>query len=140
VLPIVITPLDERKPVRFRLQVGYGVSADICIPAEATLELEIPPSAGGAFRKDIAAALERVPKRQARGVYCPHRVITVKRRAVNGRPCLSRRLSMRARPGSISWPRDPTASNFRCRKGSRATRVDGRITFSIFRPRRPWRL
>jgi DsbC/DsbD-like thiol-disulfide interchange protein len=88
VLPIVITPLDERKPVRFRLQVGYGICADICIPAEATLELEIPLSAGGAFREDIAAALERVPKRQARGVYCPHRVITVKRRAVNGRPAL----------------------------------------------------
>jgi len=88
VLPIVIAPLEERKPVRLRLHVGYGVCADICIPAEAELELEIPPSAGGHFREDIAAALERVPKRQARGVYCPHRVITVKRRAVNGRPAL----------------------------------------------------
>jgi DsbC/DsbD-like thiol-disulfide interchange protein len=88
VLPIVITPLDERRPVRLRLRVGYGVCADICIPAEAELELEIPPSAGGLFREDIATALERVPKRQARGVYCPHRVITVKRRTVNGRPAV----------------------------------------------------
>jgi DsbC/DsbD-like thiol-disulfide interchange protein len=89
VLPIVIAPLDAGAPVLFRLRAAYGVCADICIPAEAELELEIPPSVGGgAFGKDIAAALDSVPKRQARGVYCPHRVITAKRRTVNGRPAL----------------------------------------------------
>jgi DsbC/DsbD-like thiol-disulfide interchange protein len=89
VLPIVITPLDAGAPVLFRLRAAYGVCADICISAEADLELEIPSSVGGgAFGKDIAAALERVPKQQARGVYCPHRVITAKRRTVNGRPAL----------------------------------------------------
>lgn len=89
VLPILITPLDADAPVLFRLLAAYGVCADICIPAEAELELEIPPSVGGgAVGKDIAAALERVPKRQARGVHCPHRVITAKRRTINGRPAL----------------------------------------------------
>jgi DsbC/DsbD-like thiol-disulfide interchange protein len=88
VLPLLITPGDKTKPVHLKLQAVYGVCADICIPVETSLSLIIPPSGVSAHKGPLMATLERVPKRQRRGVYCPHSFITAKRRDANDKPAL----------------------------------------------------
>lgn len=64
VLPIEITPKDAGKPVALSLKVEYGVCKDICVPAEALLELEIAPEVSASPGIDTALAL--VPLRTAR--------------------------------------------------------------------------
>jgi DsbC/DsbD-like thiol-disulfide interchange protein len=88
ILPILITPKDPANPVQFRLQISYGVCADICVPVEAALQLPVPPATDATYRSIIHAALERVPKPQERGVYCPHQVIDAKRQIVGDSPAL----------------------------------------------------
>jgi DsbC/DsbD-like thiol-disulfide interchange protein len=88
VLPIVIVPADPHKTISFKVRLTYGVCAEVCIPVDAELTLEIPPNLDSSYRNILIAALEFVPRRQARGVYCPHSFITAKRRMVNSRPTL----------------------------------------------------
>lgn len=59
--PIEIVAKDPAKPVRLVVNFEYGICREICVPAEARLELEIGPEAGGALPQPIAAALKRVP-------------------------------------------------------------------------------
>lgn len=87
-LPIRVVPVAADKAIRFELRVSYAVCDDICIPVEAELKLDVPTGAETPHRPALLAALERVPKKQERGVYCPHSFITAKRRAVNGKPAL----------------------------------------------------
>lgn len=44
--PVLVTPKDASKPVTLHGKVSYGVCKDICIPAEAELQLVIPPDVG----------------------------------------------------------------------------------------------
>ncbi len=88
ILPILITPKNPAKSVQLRLQISYGVCADICVPVEAALKLPVPPTTDATYRSVIHAALEHVPKPQERGVYCPHQVIAAKRRIVGDKPAL----------------------------------------------------
>ncbi len=88
ILPIRIVPKVVDRPVVLSVRFSYGVCADICVPVEASLRLEIPPATDGAFRDTLRAALELVPKQQERGVYCPHSVIAARHRTINGRPVL----------------------------------------------------
>jgi DsbC/DsbD-like thiol-disulfide interchange protein len=88
VLPIRLVPSARCRPVQFRLRVSYAVCADICVPIEAELALEITPGVEGPHRNTMLAALGRVPREQARGIYCPHSFVTAKRRTMNGRPAI----------------------------------------------------
>jgi DsbC/DsbD-like thiol-disulfide interchange protein len=88
-LPVLITAEDPGSPVSLALRIHIGVCKDICIPVDATLHMEIgvgdQPSQYG---PTLRAALDRVPKVQLRGVYCPHAVVTAKKRVVNGKNAL----------------------------------------------------
>jgi len=86
--PVLVTPKDEGKPVQLSLRIKYGVCKNVCIPIETDLRLAVSPSTGTTYRRVLRSALERVPKRQRRGVYCPHRLLAAKRRTVNGKPSL----------------------------------------------------
>ena len=86
VLPVLVKATDANLPIGLKLAISYGVCSDICIPLEAVLELEIPPTPHGQHRDRIRAALDRVPRPQEQGVYCPHSFIAAVRRSVNGRP------------------------------------------------------
>ena len=59
-LPIEITPKDAAKPVKLRLKTEYGVCKDICIPAEASLELDLRPAAD--VSSEISEAFALVPR------------------------------------------------------------------------------
>ena len=88
VLPVLVTARDPGLPVKLKLAISYGVCSEICIPVEAVLELEIPAAPHETHRDRIRTALERVPRGQEQGVYCPHSFIAAKRHSVNGRPAL----------------------------------------------------
>lgn len=59
--PIEIVAKDPAKPVRLAISLEYGICREICVPAEAKLDLQIPPGAAGSLPEPIAAALKRVP-------------------------------------------------------------------------------
>lgn len=62
--PVLVTPKDASKPVTLKGKVQYGICKDICIPAEAELQLTIPPDVGASA--ELTAGLERVPGKTAR--------------------------------------------------------------------------
>lgn len=44
--PVLIRPVDATKPVALRLKIDFGVCERVCIPASATLAVDIPPGSG----------------------------------------------------------------------------------------------
>lgn len=62
--PVLITPKDASKPVTLHGKVSYGVCKDICIPAEADLQVVIPPAVGAS--DELTDVLARVPGTHAR--------------------------------------------------------------------------
>lgn len=62
--PVLLNPKDEGKPVILRGKVSYGVCKDICVPAEAELQVIIPPDVGTS--QALSSVLSRVPHRPAR--------------------------------------------------------------------------
>ena len=87
-LPILIRPAEAGAPVKLAVHLHIGVCKEICIPVEATLQLEIAAAETSSNGEALRAALDRVPKHQSRGIYCPHGFITAKRRVVNGKKAL----------------------------------------------------
>jgi DsbC/DsbD-like thiol-disulfide interchange protein len=87
-LPVLINATDAALPISLKLAISYNVCNDICVPDEATLQLEIPAGPHEAHRDLIGAALDTVPKAQEQGIYCPHSFVAAVRRLVNGRPAL----------------------------------------------------
>lgn len=62
VLPIEITPLDDKQPVELAVDLEYGICKEICVPVEAKLALSLEPGLA-AMAPDLAAHLSRVPQR-----------------------------------------------------------------------------
>jgi len=60
IFPIVVSPVDASKPVELKLKAAYGVCEKLCVPAEAELELTIPPDVGAS--PEIAESLSMVPR------------------------------------------------------------------------------
>ena len=62
--PIEITASDPSRPVELRLALDYGICREICVPAQASLDISIPPEGGGTtgVPSEIAAALASVPR------------------------------------------------------------------------------
>ncbi|WP_045835052.1 protein-disulfide reductase DsbD domain-containing protein [Hyphomicrobium sp. 99] len=59
VFPVAVKPVDPSKPVMLHGKIAYGVCKDICIPAEAELQLVIPPDVGTS--EELTNVLARVP-------------------------------------------------------------------------------
>jgi len=64
--PIEVTPQDAAKPVALKLSLELGICREICVPVTATFDLSLPPADKAARPDAIAAAVERVPRPQAR--------------------------------------------------------------------------
>jgi DsbC/DsbD-like thiol-disulfide interchange protein len=101
VLPVLIEPETKGRPVVLRVKISYGVCAEICIPVETELEHTIPAGEHEVHRGLLQAAMETVPKRQLRGVYCPHYFITAKRRFVNGKPAILVKTAFQAKASGL---------------------------------------
>lgn len=69
VFPVLIEPVRAAEPVELKLKMEFAVCADICIPAEA--ELQLTTGKGGLFSLSYAPLLlrylDRVPMQQASG-------------------------------------------------------------------------
>ena len=50
ILPLKITPSSRRQTVHLALEMNYGICADICVPGQARMELDIPPRQNGLER------------------------------------------------------------------------------------------
>ena len=63
IFPIAIAAGDPSKPIEVKLALEYGICLDICVPAEAMLELVVPPDGRGlAPHAGVAEAVGRVPR------------------------------------------------------------------------------
>jgi len=61
--PIEVTPQTPSEAVDLRLALEFAVCREICIPAQAAIDLTVPPGlSAGAPDPRIAAAQERVPR------------------------------------------------------------------------------
>jgi len=65
VLPVIVTPADASKPVELALDFTFGVCRDICIPAEASLLLDVPQLGAQALPEGIKKALDHAPRKRA---------------------------------------------------------------------------
>lgn len=61
VLPVRAVPRDPAKPMTLRLDVSLGVCAEICIPVEATLTLDVAPGMKPEATETIRQHRARVP-------------------------------------------------------------------------------
>lgn len=66
VLPLRIAPQDVNRPSLLRVKLGYAVCGNLCVPAQADLELTLSGKAG-TQEAALAAAETRVPRRVAVG-------------------------------------------------------------------------
>jgi DsbC/DsbD-like thiol-disulfide interchange protein len=95
ILPVVVKPKAEDKPVRLALTVDYGICKDICIPAHA--ELNLPLADPGPDRAAIEQAMAKVPRKQALGDKSDLAVLSVHSKG-GDKPALS--VSVRAPAGT----------------------------------------
>lgn len=70
VFPVEVKPADASKPVMLRLHFEYGICREICVPAEARIELVVPPTLAS-MPPELAAALDRVPVSGGQGPAAP---------------------------------------------------------------------
>lgn len=63
--PIEIEVADKAKPVQLRVGVHFGVCREICVPLEATYELDVPPGTVGPADGMLRASLDHVPRAMA---------------------------------------------------------------------------
>lgn len=61
VLPVELTPVDPARPVLLRATVEMGVCRDVCLPADLTLDADLPAGSGQADAV-IRAAIAAQPK------------------------------------------------------------------------------
>jgi DsbC/DsbD-like thiol-disulfide interchange protein len=62
VLPLRVVPQDTTRPSSLRVKLGYAVCGNLCVPAEADLDLKLSGKAG-AEEPALVAAEARVPRR-----------------------------------------------------------------------------
>lgn len=60
VFPVEIEPIDRTRPVELSLRLEYGICREICVPAEAGLQLSIDPALA-ILPVPLATALANVP-------------------------------------------------------------------------------
>ncbi len=59
IFPVRVMAKDKAKPITLKVMAAYGVCKDICVPAEAALQIDIATNA--APSPDLASALATVP-------------------------------------------------------------------------------
>jgi DsbC/DsbD-like thiol-disulfide interchange protein len=75
VFPVLVTPADRTKPAKLNLGIEYGVCKEICIPAQASLDLTV--STDGSHNPAIGEALAAVPRPQPLGAAGPLSILSV---------------------------------------------------------------
>ncbi|MCC7348518.1 MAG: cytochrome C biogenesis protein [Variibacter sp.] len=84
IFPLRVTPVVPNQPVMLHLKLDYGLCEQLCIPAEAELELQLPAD-GGVADPELLASEGRVPQPLALGAAGPLAIVSVKQERA-GRP------------------------------------------------------
>ncbi len=72
VLPLALTPKDPARAMHLKLTAEFGICREVCIPVQPALSLVVPPDAAKTASGDkLAAAVARVPHRDASGAHAP---------------------------------------------------------------------
>lgn len=61
--PVYASPPDAKSPTRVKVELAFGICREVCIPVEAKLSLDIPPSAV-VPKETLAAPTAKVPVRK----------------------------------------------------------------------------
>ena len=77
VLPLKVQAKDATKPVTLRLKVEYAICEKLCVPAEASAELQLSAPGTSSTNETLAAAEARVPKSATVGENAPLAVRSV---------------------------------------------------------------
>lgn len=64
VFPVAVEPRVPGEPVELKVKIDYGVCREICVPAESSLSLTIPPGSTATLPEDLATAIDLVPRQQ----------------------------------------------------------------------------
>jgi DsbC/DsbD-like thiol-disulfide interchange protein len=83
VFPLRITALDTTKPSSLHLKLGYAVCSNLCLPAEANLELTLSGKSG-TEESVLVAAEARVPRRVPLGANTGFAIRSVHRESGDG--------------------------------------------------------
>jgi len=76
ILPLQVAPADAAKPASLHLKLGYAICANLCVPAEAKLQLAL--DGNGAKDAAIEKAEIRVPRRVPLGPNAgPHKSLAI---------------------------------------------------------------
>ena len=75
--PLRLQAQDSTKPVALRLKIEYAICEKLCVPAEASVALELPMEATSSTTEALAAAEARVPKPAVVGDSAPLAVRSV---------------------------------------------------------------
>ncbi len=62
VFPVLVTPAKASEPVVMNLEFAFGVCADICVPAEASMSLEVPANVSEKVPEEVLEAMDHVPR------------------------------------------------------------------------------
>ena len=63
IFPLTVTPKDATASVTLKAKIDYAACERICVPAQASLQLTLPPATeAGPFVATIAGALAKLPK------------------------------------------------------------------------------
>jgi DsbC/DsbD-like thiol-disulfide interchange protein len=77
VLPLHVVPADASKPAALRVKLGYAVCGNVCIPAQADLDLTLSGKPG-VEEPALTAAEAHVPRRVAFGASEAHHGLAVR--------------------------------------------------------------
>ena len=68
IFPLTVTPKDASAPVTLKAKIDYAACERICVPAQAILQLTLPPASEvGPFAAPLAGALAKLPQAVAIG-------------------------------------------------------------------------
>jgi len=65
ILPLQVVPQDAGKPVALHLKLNYAVCEKLCVPADATVDIQLGAGRSGSQDSVLAAAEARVPRKVA---------------------------------------------------------------------------
>ncbi len=89
IFPVRVTATDASKPVTLNLEMAFGVCEKLCVPAQASLALELPTMSLPPASADAMAALSQIPRDAVSAGADDPKVTKITQELTSARPRLS---------------------------------------------------